>query len=377
LVESLAAFLAVLAILWALLWLKFRGSTGRVKVYPLLLIVRSGIKGEPLSGLPSRVLSGAGWFSVAVLLVAMAAFYYLAVTLFIRRYIAPPEGGGFTEGFVPLLPGVTIPLEELPLLLIPIGVAVLFHEVAHALVARATGVRVKDAGFILLAFIPGAFVEPDESELRRAPLTSRLKIYSAGVTANVILALLALGALTLLAPTLYHGVLVLEVDRDMPAGIGGLEGGMVIVEVNGLRVKSVEDFMRVLEELGVKDRGRAVTLEVKVLHDGREVTLNIVKPEGLDKLGVRVSQSFSWGFIAMTIWLLFLINVALALINAAPIVIPTPAGAIASDGAHFLGDVVARLLGEKAKYYIAPVIGLATLLLVVSLITLTPIDLIP
>lgn len=376
-VESLAAFLAVLAILWALLWLKFRGSTGRVKVYPLLLIVRSGIKGEPLSGLPSRVLSGAGWFSVAVLLVAMAAFYYLAVTLFIRRYIAPPEGGGFTEGFVPLLPGVTIPLEELPLLLIPIGVAVLFHEVAHALVARATGVRVKDAGFILLAFIPGAFVEPDESELRRAPLTSRLKIYSAGVTANVILALLALGALTLLAPTLYHGVLVLEVDRDMPAGIGGLEGGMVIVEVNGLRVKSVEDFMRVLEELGVKDRGRAVTLEVKVLHDGREVTLNIVKPEGLDKLGVRVSQSFSWGFIAMTIWLLFLINVALALINAAPIVIPTPAGAIASDGAHFLGDVVARLLGEKAKYYIAPVIGLATLLLVVSLITLTPIDLIP
>jgi membrane-associated protease RseP (regulator of RpoE activity) len=377
LVESLAAFLAVLAILWALLWLKFRGSTGRVKVYPLLLIVRSGIKGEPLSGLPSRVLSGVGWFSVAVLLVAMAAFYYLAVTLFIRRYIAPPEGGGFTEGFVPLLPGVTIPLEELPLLLIPIGVAVLFHEVAHALVARATGVRVKDAGFILLAFIPGAFVEPDESELRRAPLTSRLKIYSAGVTANVILALLALGALTLLAPTLYHGVLVLEVDRDMPAGIGGLEGGMVIVEVNGLRVKSVEDFMRVLEELGVKDRGRAVTLEVKVLHDGREVTLNIVKPEGLDKLGVRVSQSFSWGFIAMTIWLLFLINVALALINAAPIVIPTPAGAIASDGAHFLGDVVARLLGEKAKYYIAPVIGLATLLLVVSLITLTPIDLIP
>lgn len=376
-VESLAAFLAVLAILWALLWLKFRGSTGRVKVYPLLLIVRSGIKGEPLSGLPSRVLSGVGWFSVAVLLVAMAAFYYLAVTLFIRRYIAPPEGGGFTEGFVPLLPGVTIPLEELPLLLIPIGVAVLFHEVAHALVARATGVRVKDAGFILLAFIPGAFVEPDESELRRAPLTSRLKIYSAGVTANVILALLALGALTLLAPTLYHGVLVLEVDRDMPAGIGGLEGGMVIVEVNGLRVKSVEDFMRVLEELGVKDRGRAVTLEVKVLHDGREVTLNIVKPEGLDKLGVRVSQSFSWGFIAMTIWLLFLINVALALINAAPIVIPTPAGAIASDGAHFLGDVVARLLGEKAKYYIAPVIGLATLLLVVSLITLTPIDLIP
>jgi membrane-associated protease RseP (regulator of RpoE activity) len=377
LVESLAAFLAVLAILWALLWLKFRGSTGRVKVYPLLLIVRSGIKGEPLSGLPSRVLSGVGWFSVAVLLVAMAAFYYLAVTLFIRRYIAPPEGGSFTEGFVPLLPGVTIPLEELPLLLIPIGVAVLFHEVAHALVARATGVRVKDAGFILLAFIPGAFVEPDESELRRAPLTSRLKIYSAGVTANVILALLALGALTLLAPTLYHGVLVLEVDRDMPAGIGGLEGGMVIVEVNGLRVKSVEDFMRVLEELGVKDRGRAVTLEVKVLHDGREVTLNIVKPEGLDKLGVRVSQSFSWGFIAMTIWLLFLINVALALINAAPIVIPTPAGAIASDGAHFLGDVVARLLGEKAKYYIAPVIGLATLLLVVSLITLTPIDLIP
>jgi membrane-associated protease RseP (regulator of RpoE activity) len=73
---------------------------------------------------------------------------------------------------------------------------------------------------------------------------------------------------------------------------------------------------------------------------------------------------------------LFMINLALAMVNAAPILIPTPAGAIASDGAHLVGDLIATTLGEKTRPLVTAV-GLATLLLIVSLLTLTPIDLIP
>jgi hypothetical protein len=373
---GLVVFAAVLAVFWALLWFRFRGSTGRVRVYPLLLIARTGIKGCPLGGALARLLSLYGWFSIVTLVIAMAFFYYLAVTIFIRRYIAPPPEPGFAEGFVPLLPGITIPLDELPLLLVPIGVAILFHELAHALVARAVGVSVRDAGFILLAFIPGAFVEPDEGELRRAPLASRLKVYSAGVAANVILAVVALGLLALAAPALHNGVLVLDVEGGSPADLGGLRRGMVVVEVNGVNIRSLDDFIRVLDELGVRDRGRTVTLNLKVLHEGREEVVTIVKPEGLERLGVRVEQSYSLKIPVTMLQVLFMINLALALVNSAPILIPTPAGAIASDGAHLVGDLIATTLGEKTRPLVTAV-GLATLLLIVSLLTLTPIDLIP
>jgi hypothetical protein len=377
---SLVAFAVVLAVFWALLWLRFRGSTGRVRVYPLLLIARTGIKGGPLGGTLARLLSLYGWFSIVTLVISMAFFYYLAVTIFIRRYIAPPPepefAEGFVPGFVPLLPGITIPLDELPLLLVPIGIAILLHELAHALVARAVGVRVKDAGFILLAFIPGAFVEPDEGELRGAPITSRLKVYSAGVAANVILAAVAFGLLILLAPVLSYlldnGVIILDVEGGSPADLGGLKKGMVVVEVNGVNVRSPDEFLRILEELGVRDRDRTVTINLKVLHEGREESVTIVKPEGRERLGVRIRIPIP----VTMLQILVIINLALALINAAPILIPTPAGAIASDGAHLVGDLIATLLGEKTRPLITA-IGLATLLLVVSLLTLTPIDLFP
>jgi membrane-associated protease RseP (regulator of RpoE activity) len=373
---GLVAFAVVLAVFWALLWLRFRGSTGRVRVYPLLLIARTGIKGGPLGGALARLLSLYGWFSIVTLVIAMAFFYYLAVTIFIRRYITPPPEPGFTEGFVPLLPGITIPLDELPLLLVPIGIAILLHELAHALVARAVGVRVKDAGFILLAFIPGAFVEPDEGELRGAPTTSRLKVYSAGVAANVILAAVAFGLLILLAPVLNNGVIILDVEGGSPADLGGLKKGMVVVEVNGVNVRSLDEFLGVLEELGVRDRDRTVTINLKVLHEGREESVTILKPEGRERLGVRIEQNYIFRIPVTMLQILVIINLALALINAAPILIPTPAGAIASDGAHLVGDLIATLLGEKTRP-LATAIGLATLLLVVSLLTLTPIDLFP
>lgn len=373
---SLVAFAVVLAVFWALLWLRFRGSTGRVRVYPLLLIARTGIKGGPLGGALARLLSLYGWFSIVTLVISMAFFYYLAVTIFIRRYITPPSEPGFAEGFVPLLPGITIPLDELPLLLVPIGIAILLHELAHALVARAVGVRVKDAGFILLAFIPGAFVEPDEGELRGAPTTSRLKVYSAGVAANVILAAVAFGLLILLAPVLNNGVIILDVEGGSPADLGGLKKGMVVVEVNGVNVRSLDEFLRVLEELGVRDRDRTVTINLKVLHEGREESVTIVKPEGRERLGVSIEQNYIFRIPVTMLQILVIINLALALINAAPILIPTPAGAIASDGAHLVGDLIATLLGEKTRPLVIA-IGLATLLLIVSLLTLTPIDLFP
>ncbi|MEN2999055.1 MAG: site-2 protease family protein [Acidilobaceae archaeon] len=380
--ESLLLFLAATGIVWAAIWFTLRGKKDNLQVYPFLLIWRSGISQEAYPrGLKALALSLLGWPSIALMFFLQVLFYFVAINMFVSRYLSP-RPSAVTEGFVPFLPGVTVPLDiNLIVILIAIGLAVMVHELGHALMARAVGIKVRDSGFVLLAFIPGAFVEPDEEELKRSSLASRSKIYSAGVAANVLLALLIAPLILLGSSYLAGGVLISEVEAGSPAELGGLRGGSVVIEVNGRSTATVEDFVRALESEGARDLSREVTLRLKVV-EGEEVReLQLVKPEGRDKIGVRISQFYKGGFLALlaltTLNALVTINVALALVNAAPIFLPTPAGALVTDGAHLLGDLVARVAGERVKLLVSSTVGIATLLLVISLITLTPIRFLP
>ncbi|MCX8196487.1 MAG: site-2 protease family protein [Acidilobaceae archaeon] len=379
--ERIAAFLVALAAFWALVWVTLRGKSNRVQVYPLLLVWRFGRSQEAYpKGLRASILSFLGWPSVALMVILQAAFYYLAVQMFIARYFSPQPPPA--SGFVPFLPGVTVPLDiNLIIVLISIGLAVLVHELGHALMARAVGVKVKDFGLVLLAFIPGAFVEPDEEELKKAPLSARAKIYSGGVAANIALALLAAPLLILASSSLASGVVIVEVEQGSPAEQGGLREGAVVVEVNGERVRSVSEFVKVLDAAGTKDPNVEALLRMKVMDGGGERELVIVKPKGQERIGIAISQSYEGGSLAVlaltTLNAIVAINIALTLVNAAPIFLPTPAGALVTDGAHLLGDLVARLWGERAKFIVSSAVGIATLLLVISLLTLTPIRFLP
>ncbi|MCS7107524.1 MAG: site-2 protease family protein [Acidilobaceae archaeon] len=381
-VESLLLFLAAMAIAWAAIWLTLRGKRDNVQVYPFLLIWRSGISQEAYPpGRKAFILNLIGWPSIALIFILQVLFYFVAINMFVSRYLSP-QLPSVTEGFVPFLPGVTVPLDiNLVVILIAIGLAVVVHELGHALMARAVGVKVRDAGFVLLAFIPGAFVEPDEEELKRSSLASRAKIYSAGVAANVLLALLAAPLILLASSYLAGGVLVSEVISGSPAELGGLKAGAVVVEVNEKEVKTLEDFMRALELGGARDPSREVTLVLRVREGGEVKEVKVVKPRGEERIGVRISQFYEGGFytlLALTILnALVTINIALALVNAAPIFLPTPAGALVTDGAHLLGDLVGKVAGERAKLLISSTVGIATLLLVISLITITPIRFLP
>ncbi|MEM4845759.1 MAG: site-2 protease family protein [Acidilobaceae archaeon] len=375
----------IVLVFWVILWLIFRGRKGRVQVYPLVIIARTGLSREAYSkSFKAKILSLFGWPAIILMFILQVLFYYIAINLFITRYLAPPAGGPTTsEGFVPLIPGVTIPLDlNLALILVAVGLAVLFHELGHALMARAIGVRVKDAGFILLAFIPGAFVELNEEDLKNASLRNKAKVYSSGVAANILLALIAIPLLLVASNTLaLPAVIISSVEPGSIAERSGLEPGVAILEINGTRIESVAKFIEVLESLGVRDKSKSVTLNIVVSRDNVEESLIVFKPEGYDRLGVTISQGYIGGFITVILitllQVLIVINIALALINAAPIILPTPAGAIATDGAHFLGDILARIGGEKLKQIATPAIGVITLALVLSLLTIQTIRFIP
>lgn len=126
------------------------------------------------------------------------------------------------------------------------------HEIAHGIMCRLEKIKIKSMGVILLLVLPGAFVEPDEDEIKKSRLITKLRIFSAGSFANLLVACLiftpffGIGLLpNLIWSNIATGYLkITEVNSTSPAGRAGLESGMIITEINGNKVEiSYLDFL--------------------------------------------------------------------------------------------------------------------------------------
>ncbi len=71
--------------------------------------------------------------------------------------------------------------------LIALAFVAIFHEFAHGIYARFYNLKILSTGFAFLGPILGAFVEPDENEMKKAKKFPQLVILAAGTFANVIL----------------------------------------------------------------------------------------------------------------------------------------------------------------------------------------------
>ena len=94
-----------------------------------------------------------------------------------------------------LLPGVDIPGSPIFIHIfagiIALILLMVVHEFGHGILARAQGVEIKSIGVILLAVLPGAFVELDEEDVKKAKRSVKLRIYAAGSMFNLGLAAIA------------------------------------------------------------------------------------------------------------------------------------------------------------------------------------------
>lgn len=371
-VDGLLAFVSGLLAFWTIAYLLGRGRKGPLEVYPGVLIVRAGIRLDPMGGgLGALAWRLFGYASLAAMAFMAAAFYYFSIRLFILRYISPPSGGA-PPGFVPLIPGVTLGWLDAVYIFLALGVAALVHELAHAYVARSVGVRVKDAGIALFLFIPAAFVEPDEEELKKARLRDRLLVYSAGVGANTATFLI----IGWLLASLLSGVLILSVTPGSPAEEAGLQPGDVIVAVNGTSVRSVAELHSALQ--GILSPDKPATIILTVERGGELVEVRVYKPAGDSLIGIRITDYYGLPLpLAVFLRGLYLLSLSLAVVNAAPLAIPLPGGLLYADGGHVLRDLLSPRLGERTAQAVAATVGLVTLLLILSLMGLQRIAVAP
>jgi membrane-associated protease RseP (regulator of RpoE activity) len=139
--------------------------------------------------------------------------------------------------------------------LIPLGygifglaVAIVLHEFCHGILARAVNIKVRSVGAIFLVVPIGAFVEPDEDELRALPPRQRARLYAAGPGTNIILAIIfgfLFSTIMLSAVTPAHngvGIIGFTVTGS-GAENAGIHSSTIITNVNGTEVNSYGDFV--------------------------------------------------------------------------------------------------------------------------------------
>lgn len=101
-----------------------------------------------------------------------------------------------------LIPGVTISASSLPWFMLAAGIVILTHELSHGIQCVLEGIKVKSAAILVAVITFGGAIEPDEEELTKAPLISKLRVFAAGSIVNMLTAIL-----TILIMQTFYGVM--------------------------------------------------------------------------------------------------------------------------------------------------------------------------
>src|SRR5205809_4725186 len=123
------------------------------------------------------------------------------------------------------LPGIN-PIIPVGYGILGLAVAIILHEFSHGILSRVANIKIRSLGLIFLIFPIGAFVEPDEDELRALPRRERARLYAVGPATNVLLAVLfATLFSTLILPAVapvHHGVGIVGFTPNSPAPPAGM-----------------------------------------------------------------------------------------------------------------------------------------------------------
>ncbi|KAI9068996.1 hypothetical protein FKP32DRAFT_1671751 [Trametes sanguinea] len=166
-----------------------------------------------------------------------------------------------------IIPGVTVPLHHLPLLLVALLTTQVIHECGHAVAAALDSIPLTSAGLGLTVILPSAFVAFPAEETESLPPRSRIRLISAGAFHNLafwlVLGLAAwLRTSVIVWPMLgyrdvsQYGRAVVDVDEHSPL-YGHLPVGAVIYKVGDEVLAAQEGAARKWETVMFTNTGKS------------------------------------------------------------------------------------------------------------------------
>lgn len=253
--------------------------------------------------------------------------------------------------------------------IIAVFVVMFIHEPMHAFLARAEKIDIKSFGVLLFIILPGAFVEPNERQLKRKPLLSKLRVFAAGSFGNIIVA----GIMILLIIG-FNNIVPIFIQ---PIGIGfeSLMAGSyaesselngIIIKINDIDVKTLEDLSNAMKDIKPGDEIQVTTTKgtytIKTISDPdnqQRALIGIQKPyvEYLSISNKPVSRStisiIEW-FDGLFAWI-FILNLGVGVFNLFPL---KPL-----DGGLMMEAITQHFFKEKGKI-VANYISIFFLLLI-------------
>jgi membrane-associated protease RseP (regulator of RpoE activity) len=164
----------------------------------------------------------------------MAAMIFIVVmNLLVLPLIADSPGLGVEYALA--LPGIN-PLLPLSYGIVGLIVALVVHEMAHGIQTRANDMKVESVG-ILYAVVPvGAFVEPNDEQIRNTSRKARSSMYAAGIAINFIVAVILFVVMTMglmgsVSSDFDDRAAVVNVSVDSPAFDSGIGYSALILGV--------------------------------------------------------------------------------------------------------------------------------------------------
>src|SRR5581483_1648290 len=229
---------------------------------------------------------------VVTWIVGVLVFVLLVASLW--QYVAAPREAAANAPapeFLLGLPGVN-PLIPVGYGLVALLVALVIHEGSHGVMAYVGRMRVKALGLLVLVIPVGAFVEPEEEDLLRATSREKNRVFAAGPTSNIFLALAAgsiLSFVLLSGMTIAndgHGVVIGTVEPGSGAEAAGLRQGDVLTRVDGVTIVSRADYIDVMNKTHAGQ-----TIPIELLRDGKTVQTTAVLTDKYDYVQKRAPQS--------------------------------------------------------------------------------------
>ncbi len=280
------------------------------------------------------------WFGYAAVPVGFAGMFaifgYLGYAL-VKLFLVPTAAPSVSL----VIPGVRIPGS----IFVPFwyGIIALFfvivvHEGMHGVVSEAWKLKLKSSGVGLLAFLPLAFVEPPEEQMKKAKLSTQLSIFSAGAFANFLMAGLVLLISTFAMAPLANGIYIHDVQEGMPAALAGLQAGEIITQINGEKIKYASDFANAMQNTKVGDK-IALSTAAKTYE---LATIENPASKGKPFVGINFRQNFPFfGLfeISNLLYWIFVLNIGIGIVNLLPL------GPI--DGGRMLGALLQRKIKNQ------------------------------
>lgn len=290
-------------------------------------------KTQRLRGLISRISNISPkfwrWFMNVGIVVAFGSMIFITWTL-----ISSLPSVFETPAVSIVIPGVEMPGSSIyiPFIygLIALATVLIIHEFSHGVQSVGEKISIKSIGLLLFFILPGAFVEPDEDELKAAKRSSRLRVYAAGSVANISLAVIAIILVSLISAGIPYyfeedGIVVDRIVTDSPSE-GILKEGMVLEAIDNQTIKNSSDYAEMVSSYSPGDN-----VSVKTDQGTYSITLDKnPNNESRGFFGIQANKHFElvndslgplpwilFEFLELFQWI-FVLNLGIGLFNLVP-----------------------------------------------------------